>query len=286
MNEVSPELRKRWYRHFPEGSLEFLVATRVLAVILLLAMLVMRDPQRPLLLTALIGVLWCDYALVLWWAIQVRLDLDLLGGRQTPRPRRWLLAIKAFLPSIVAACALAPWPSAYGFALKLVPGLAAQGGPNSPAYHRLSFIGFALAAVVFVALVLLAYRTLQRIHLGKSHWTALSLIPGIHWFALHRIAADLETDIHEQQARHTHAKPHSTGSTSMAAADVTWALCILPWLFVIVITCVRAWPGSTGQGPAAVLPFCGMLMAAIFAIADLAALERVQRQFVALAREP
>jgi hypothetical protein len=233
-----------------------------------------------------VGVLWCDYALVLWWAIQVRLDLDLVAGGQPSCPRRWALALKAFLPSIVAACVLAPWPSAYGFAARIMPGLAAQGGPQSSAYHRLSLIGFAIAAIAFVAFAILAYRALQGIRLGKPLWIVLAFIPGIHWFAFHRIAADLGTRIQEQQAQRTPDKPQPTGSTSMAAADVTWALCALPWLLVVMITIIRAWPGSGGQGPIAVLPFCGMLMAAVFAIADLAALERVQRQFVPLVREP
>lgn len=285
MNETSPEQRKRWYRFFPEGSLEFLVATRVLAVILLLAMLVMRDLQRPLILTALVGVLWWDYALVLWWAMQLRLDLDLLAGGRTSGIRRWSLAIKAFLPSIVAACALAPWPSAYGFVVKVMPGLAAQGGAQSAAYQRVSMIGFVLAAAAYVLFAVLAHRALQHIKFGKPLWTALALIPGLHWFSLHRIATDLETQIRAQQARRGHEAPHPAGSTSMALADVTWALCVLPWLLVMVISLARAWPGGGGQGAVAVLPFCGMIMAAVFAIADLAALERVQRHFLPLARE-
>jgi hypothetical protein len=222
---------------------------------------------------------------VLWWAIQLRLDLDLLAGGQALPVRRWSLAIKAFLPSAVAALTLAPWPSAYGWVVKVVPGLAAQGGPHSPAYQRLCLIGFIVAAVAFVVLVLLAHGTLQRYRVGKPLWTVLALIPGLHWFAMHRIAADLEIEIRERQTQRGHVAAPPAGSASMATADVTWALCAVPWLLVIVVSVVRAWPGGGGQGPIAVLPFCGMLMAAVFAIADLAALERVQRQSVLLVRE-
>ena len=109
------EQRKRWYRYFPEGSLEFLVATRVLAVVLLLAMVVMHDVQRPVILTALIGVLWFDYVLIVWWAICMTLDLDLLAGQNPTASetaaRGWVIGLKACLPSVAAAFGLATWPA-------------------------------------------------------------------------------------------------------------------------------------------------------------------------------
>ena len=265
------EQRKRWYRYFPEGSLEFLVATRVLAVVLLLAMVVMHDVQRPVILTALIGVLWFDYVLIVWWAICMTLDLDLLAGQEPTAPetatRGWLIGLKVCLPSVAAAFGLAPWPTLPVLRRALLPGLT---------------VGRALALVLFVVLAVVAQRTMQRIRLGKPFWTALALIPGLHWFALHRIAAGLEARIdHNAQPAQAQSAPPSPSSVAMSAADVTWVLCMLPWLVVLVLSVARGWPGGF---PASVFPFCGMFLAAVFGIADLAALERVQRHFTRMIR--
>jgi len=50
-------------------------------------------------------------------------------------------------------------------------------------------------------------------------------------------------------------------------------------LIVLAVAIVHGWPSKP-------LPLCGMSFAAVFAVADLAALERVQRHFVHLVREP
>ncbi len=278
MSETSLERRKRWYHHFPEGSLEFLVATRVLGLVLLLSLLVVTDIQRPVVLSVLVGVLWCDYALALWWAIQTSLDLDLLAGRPAPTGKRWVLGSKALLPSIVVACAIAPWPSAYILIGRIVPSLARQGGVHSETYEGLSLVGYAAAAVLFLVFAAIAYRVLRRIGLARAPWTALLFVPGAHWFAMHRIAVGLHHRIEEKPADRAGAESPLTLAAAMALADVTWALCVIPWLALFVVAMVRGWPSVW-------LPFCGMLLAAVFAVADLAAIERVQRHFVQRVRE-
>ena len=270
MSETNLAQRQSWYRYFPEGSLEFLVATRVLVIILLIAFIVMHDLQRPIIVTAIIAVLWFDYVLVLWWAIQVRLDLDLLAGRAESNTKRWVLGIKTFLPSVVVA---------YSLAAYMMPGLAGLGRPSSSSHQQLVFIVYGVAAVLFVILAVLAYRALMRIQLGKSIWIALLFVPGLHWFAIHRVAGELGRHIDELRKQQSGSEVSS--SVSMALADVTWALTLLPWLAVIGIATVR----GTGGGSVFIFPFCGMLLGALFAIADLAALERVQRHFVHLTRE-
>jgi hypothetical protein len=143
-------------------------------------------------------------------------------------------------------------------------------------------VGRVLAIVLFVVLVLVAQRAMQRIRLGKPIWTALALIPGLHWFALHRIAAGLEARIDQYtQPTPSESAPRSPSSVAMAAADATWVLCMLPWLVVLVLSVARGWPGGF---PGSAFPFCGMLLAVVFGIAELAALERVQRHFTRLIR--
>ncbi|HSW45263.1 MAG TPA: hypothetical protein VLM89_06805 [Phycisphaerae bacterium] len=264
MSDTPLEQRRRWYRHFPEGSLEFLVVTRVLAVLLLLTLIVLREAQRPFITAVLIGVLWFDYVLMMWWAIQVRLDLDAAAGRPENTAKRWLVGLKACLPSAIASAALSPWPVLF----------ARQQG--------LATLRLAGMAVLFILFAVVAQRAMQRAGVGKPLWTALTLLPGIHWFAFHRIAAGLEARV-QQQARERRPDtvfPHAS-SPALAVADATWVLCALPWLLVAVLTLIEGWPG---EGPARMVPFCGMILAALFGVANLAALERVQRHFLQLIR--
>ena len=112
-NELLVE-RRKWFRVFPEGTLEFTIITRVLALLMLMALAVVSGLQRPLVLMALGAILWVDYALLMWWAIEVASDLQLLSGapdaaaHSTRRSRIWLQAV---LPSIAALVALMPWAS-------------------------------------------------------------------------------------------------------------------------------------------------------------------------------
>ncbi len=278
MSETSIEQRKRWYHHFPEGSLEFLVATRVLAIVLLLALLVVTDIQRPVVLSVLVGVLWCDYALMLGWAVQTSLDLDLLAGQSVPPVKRWAFGLQVFLPSVVVACTVAPWPSAYLVIGRIMPSLARQGGVRSETYGQLSLVGYAAAVLLFLVLAAVGYRALRRIGLGGALWTALLFVPGMHWFAIHRIAAGLHRRIEASLASSDKTSSMSVPAASMALADVTWALCVVPWGVIFAVALIRGWPSVWG-------PFCGMLLAAVFAIAELAAIERVQRHFVHRVRQ-
>jgi len=73
--------RQRWFRAFPDGSIEFLLVTRLLVVFLLLGLAAMRESQRPMVLMALAVVLMADYAIMIWWSLQTVADLDCLGER-------------------------------------------------------------------------------------------------------------------------------------------------------------------------------------------------------------
>ncbi|MBI4580907.1 MAG: hypothetical protein HY718_14460 [Planctomycetes bacterium] len=265
--------RRRWFRVFPEGTLEFAIITRVLALMLLMALGIVTGAQRPLVITALVGVLWSDYVLLVWWAVQVAMDLEMLTGQ--PRPadaprRRAIVGVTVLLPSVGAVIAVLPWGRVFAFL-----GIGASGVSRA-----LPLVG----AIAFVAALVPACRALRGVRLGAGHWTALVLVPLVHWFALHRIAGGLDTRI-QQQLRERGEPPQSLRSAGAAllAADVTWVLSILPWAVVVVVSLARGWPSG---GWSRFGPVCGTILAAVFAIADLAALEAVQRQMVRLVRKP
>jgi len=290
MHEDILHQRQRWFRFFPEGCLEFLIATRALALVVLLSLLLLRQAQRPLLLTGLVGILWVDYALMVWWAVQTAMDLVLCAARQDRtlpgapsgtdatmferrRDRRYV-ALQVMLPSIVAAILLAPW---LPFLDIIFPGLQA-----STAGAVLWWVNPAMV-VVFVVLVVAAQRPLRKIGIASGPWTVALMIPVLHWVALHRLAVVLENRIEACRGRPAGdsdgTAPRST-PLSVALADALWVIMVLPWLVFLVLVVVQdRWPESP---PWTMLPFCGTILVALFSVADLAALERVQRRHVEL----
>src|SRR5437868_8574771 len=81
--------RRRWFSFFPEGTLEFLVVTRVLALLLMGTLIIVPSTQRPAVLVALAAVVWADYALLTWWLVHVSADLhDLFAASATIGDRR------------------------------------------------------------------------------------------------------------------------------------------------------------------------------------------------------
>jgi hypothetical protein len=229
---------------------------------------------------ALTGVLWLDYVLMIWWAVQIVIDLEDLPLPPTAsvaesRRRRIHIGFLACLPSVVAALILAPWPTLLRF---FQPGLLPGGAFVT--------VGRGMLVVLFIVLAILAQRALQRIRLGPPLWTLLLLIPVVHWFAMHRLVIGLEGRIREHEqtdAAQAREQAADSGTLAIALADVTWVLAVLPWgLVVIFILAQGNWPA---EFPQAAAPFCGVPLAAVFAVADLAAMERVQRQFTATLRK-
>ncbi|MBP7935687.1 MAG: hypothetical protein KA354_13655 [Phycisphaerae bacterium] len=286
--------RQRWFRFFPDGSIEFLVITRVLMVLLLVALIVFiaRQLERSATLVALAGICSLDQILVLWWAVQIVTDLSLLANAQSPpggegeprtspattvgsnRERRWLTA-RACLPGTVALLLLA----------------LMAGTPILSVFLRVSLSKPVLGAVylalgaVFILLLPFGQRALQHVRLGPPLWTFLSLIPIVHMFAVHRVARDLESQIRllDQQRSPAPSTPaEEPGTPAGAIAEVAWILTIVPWAIVAVVMLTRGeWP----RGWAGSIPTCGGILATtLLVIADTAALEHVHRRFVALIR--
>lgn len=272
MNENKLNEQRRWFSTFPEGTLEFLVVTRVFAVLFLMALAIVGGSQRPLVVGALLVVLWIDYVMLLWWLIQVGSGLRALARRDEPqvaRDDRVSTFMRAVLPSIWAVLVLGPWPSFLRF-LGLNEG-AIIGTP----------LGLAVAVVVFVVLVMAARPALKSLELGPALWTSLLLVPVVHWWALHRLGGQTSRRMWALARQMSISKLPPSG-LALVVADVMWVLTLLPWACVVAISLWQGWPGSRLF---TLLPICGTIIGALFAIANLAAMEGVQRQFVALIRK-
>lgn len=276
MSDNSLQQRRKWFRFFPEGSIEFLLVTRVLALLLLVSLIILREMQRPLVLVALAGVLWLDYVLMIWWAVQLTIDLESLWKQPPPpadelRRRRIRAGLVACLPSVAALLILAPWTR---FVL-----------PNEAARVAVRLVMDPVLCVLFVILLVVGQRTLQRINLGPARWTLLLLIPVVHFFAMHRLLVGLGARLQRREHESEESSVKDAGPSGVVIfADATWFLSILPWGIVILLTFSGGgWPS---EAPYSFSPICGILLAGLFAVSNLAAMENVQRRFVALIRKP
>lgn len=286
--------RQRWFRFFPDGSIEFLVITRVLMVLLLVALIVFlsRQIERSATLIALLGMLWLDHVLVLWWAVQMVGDLALVAekfgpaagaGGASPNPitgswsgqQRTRLTVRACLPGTFAVLSL---------------GLLV-GAPLLSVFLRMqlsrSALGIAClgAGAAFIVLLPFAQRAVQQIRLGAPRWTFFSLIPLLHMLAVHRLARGIEGQVRRLDQQRPPADPviqEESSRLPSAIAEVTWFLAVVPWAIVAVVMLTRGeWP----RGWAGTLPTCcGLLATTLLVVADTAALEHVHRRYVALIR--
>lgn len=288
-NDTALLQRQRWFRFFPDGSIEFLLVTRILAIFLLLALGVVRESQRPMVLMALAVVLLLDYVLMVWWGVQTVVDLECLieqSGNHpaTPREscgtlayatpgatsadlhwRRLKAALSACLPAVAVFVALAPWPE---FAIS-----------HSPARAAVMRVLLPAAGAAFIVLLLVGQRALQKIRMGPPLWTALLLVPFVHWFAMHRLIGHLRARL--DRYRQTRGEQPGDGPRlAVPIADATWVLAVLPW----AVLAVRGMPQQPEMSWQDFVPPCGAILTALFAVADVAALEGVQRQFVTALR--
>lgn len=274
MSEDSLAQRRNWFRFFPEGSIEFVIVTRVLALLLLLALAIVRGTQRPAVLLALVVVLWIDYLLTLWWAVQLATDLNALFGDTPPpadvlRRRRIRAAVLAALPATAALLILAPWPH---FVL------------SEASRTAVTRVTVPALCGLFVVSMFVAHGALRRIELGPPPWTLLLLIPVVHWLAVHRLLISFGAELRQRlQAPGRPATGAPGPGPAVRLADVTWVVTMVSWgIALIFILRGGQWPRTL---PGSVLPIGATVMAALFWVADVAAMENVQRQFVALIRK-
>ncbi len=270
MSESNLEQRRRWFHFFPEGSLEFAVVTRTLMFLLLLIILVVPARIRFYSILMFTAVFWTDYLLSLWWSIEIATGVgDILSKRRESSAagsrRRIITAMITALPSLLVLLMVTPWA-------RLI-----LSNPDT----RETFMGVLLPilAVGLVISLIFGLWAMRRIQMGPGFWSFLSLLPVVHWFALHRLISRFHQRLSQQAEDEEQSHELSAPGIALALADVTWILSVLPWLVALVLGLVRGqWPAEL---PFAVAPMCGTGMIGLFLIANLAAMEHLQKLFVA-----
>jgi hypothetical protein len=265
--------RRNWFRYFPEGSIEFNAILRVLAVLLLIALLIVGGTQRPAVLVSLAAILWADAALLIWWLVQMSTDLDDLpaGSGQSPEAgarRRTAAFLIAVLPSIAAALLLAPWPDLFFV--------------RHDTRVLVQAIGLPAIGLAYIIAVVAAQRTLQRIRLGPARWTLLLHVPIVHWFAMHRLAGSLQRRIHDRASEGDAPSGGETASGGTTLADLLLVATVICWALVVLLGTHST---SLTRVLYAVANLGGIFFGTLFAIANVAMMERVQRTFVSLLRK-
>ena len=252
MSQDSLQQRRSWFRFFPEGSLEFVVVTRILVMLLMLMLMIVTGTQAPFILMALLGMLWVDHMLTLSWTVQ------LVG--------RTLLIVA--LPITLAFAAIAPWPEI------LFPVGLARGAANNAIKP--------LLVVASVLSLLPAYRQARSLQLGPAVWTLAYLLPLLHWLGIHRLLAPLDRRLLSRFR--AEPAPEDVGpGTVAAAADVLWIICVLPWLIMAILAFTRG-PSAAGGMAGRLACVCGVLLFGLYSVVDLAAMEKVQRRFLRFLR--
>lgn len=273
MSQDSLEQRRSWFRFFPEGSLEFVVVTRILVILLMLMLMIVKGTQAPFILLVLFGTLWIDHMLTLSWTVQLATDLSAFTEETLPNTGQTPVGVgKALLivslPITLAFAAIAPWPE-----ILLPAGAARQaaGGILKP------LLGLASVAGLFPA-----FRQARRLQLGSAVWMVAYLLPLIHWVGIHRLLSPLDKKILER-FRSRPASDESGPGAVAAAADVLWIISVLPWLVAAILALSRGSLASSGT--AGQLTYvCGAMLFGVYSIVDLAAMEKVQRRFLRLIR--
>lgn len=287
--------RRQWFSFFPEGTLEFLVVTRVLALMLLGTLVIVPSSQRSQVLTALAAVVWIDYALTVCWLAHLASDLEDMfespscracghdlsanpsaicpacgkptRGDPSSTSRRSWDALLMLAPSVFAFLAIAPWP-------QIVPG-------GTSAHSQALLVLRGGSAALFAATLIPAYRALRR-HALPSGWrTAILLIPIAHWFALHRLLASLHARVRDCALNQRLPVSQESGAGGAAvAADAFLVIGVFFWLtWGVMLT-----TGRTGGILLALIQAGAIGAGGLFAITEVAALEYLQRRFVALIR--
>ena len=261
-------LRRRWYRSFPDGPLEFIAATRLLWVVGLFVLPLMPAVERVYGAIALGALFTVDAGLALLWMAQIAADRNCwLGRSATPPPTSgnpWWFRVALTILSYVLLLA-------FGATFLSLPWETARTHPGALAVIRwLFFVGY----LVSLPFVWSSWRSLATP--GRLA-TALLAVPVLHWWAVRHIGARLADEF----ARHAGSGPSDDAVFSRAAvmaANVLWALWLVVAATILAVSGLQA--GLAWQSA------CCSLLAAIAAIADVAAIESIQRAYLAYVHRP
>jgi len=255
--------RRRWFRSFPEGRLEFIAVIRLLWVIGLFVLPLMPAVERVYGTMALGIVFIVDAALALAWVAQMLADRNSWMGEDafpSSRPARpWGLCVALVILSYLLLFS-------FGATFLHLPWETARVHPGAVRVVRWMLLAAYIASVPIV------WSSLRSLGVRSQLATALLAVPLLHWWAVRHIGANVAAEF----ARRTISTSPDEAAFSRAAvvaADAVWTVWLVVMAVIFTVSGLRA--GLAWQ------PACCSLLAAVAGIADMAAMEAIQRAYLA-----
>jgi hypothetical protein len=252
--------RRRWYRSFPEGTLEFVSVTRILWIIALFVLPIAAGSQRAVAACGISILLLIDFALVMAWL--TRLTLDSRAWRDTApmslRAARWRAGFATSATITSHACVFL-----FAWTFLPLPIGAVRQHPEILGTLRWALVALFVIAIPFTILFA------RRAGLPGGGAALLLTVPILAWWSARHSAARISRDLLRSVDP---AAPDRDARAGLILADVLWALLIL--LIAANLYFPGGWKGVSLQS------MCSGLGVAFAAIADVAALETAHHRYL------
>ncbi len=266
---VPPELaarlaaRRRWFRSFPDGSLEFVAAIRIVWILAFFAAPVIGGFLQVYATLAIGAVLLLDFGLVMTWLVRITADRDAWARRGTaenPAGARSGASLTAI--ALIAQALLLAFLALSFLRLPLEIVRTHPGVANTARWVLLA--AYAVAAVATA-------RSCRSAGLRSRASGILLAAPLLSWWALRRFARDVAAPM-TNEVQVLKKPPHLSGA-GFVMADAAW-LAALVVSVAVVLLARNMGMHATWQNA------CSGILLAVAAIADVAALESVQRVYL------
>lgn len=250
------QARRRWFASFPDGTLEFVAAARVVCIVLMFVTPIGGAGFRNYGLLGIAAVLLADGGMTMLWLSELCADRRRLVGNTADGSRAavspWLTSVIAILchaALLLALVSYRPLPFAWA----------------QPRPAVLAVVRWALLAAFVVLAAVLYYAVRRTTGTRRGAWALLTALPVLGWPAMRRLAFEAGDAFSREPSGRL-----PRGAT--VAADV------LGVLFVVAMAATLRSPDlwmrmSFGAAAASFL-------FALAAIADMAALEGVHHAYL------
>lgn len=265
--------RRRWFRSFPHGPLEFVSTARMVWILGIVASPLVTPAQRFLGIVAVSVLLVADVGLAVWWALDLAMDRARWLGAgpvaMRDRARRRLLAAAAVVAAhgMLFVFLLTYMPTPVGSLRRMM---------DTVAMGRWVYVAAYLGLAVYSVLACQAAGLRGAGAGGRGRASIVLLpIPLVNWWTVRRLGRDCALDL-----VHRSGVP---GDESLEASRAAVIVADVFWVAAMILlggTLGVAIAGKHFVWPA----LCSGLTLAAAAVADVAAMESIQRTYLRFLR--
>jgi hypothetical protein len=255
-------VRRRWFRSFPEGPLEFVAAARLVWILALFAAPVLGGLLRTYAAFGIALLLLADVGLTMRWLTGLAGDRDCwLHGKPIPDEPIGRADLRPTVSVILAQGFLL----GFGLSFLPLPFETARVHPGAVVVGRWVALAAFCVAIPFIV------ATCRAAGLGNRWSVVLLAVPFLAWWPVRRLAGEIGASLAEQAARQSH-KDLGFSRVGFVFADAMWVVMVL--VLVVDLAVGGIWTRATFQG------LCSGLVVAVAAIADVAAMESAHHAYL------